>query len=384
MIGEAIHAVRKGHAMKAPHVFLLNLLVGGFALSFVGPADGDPREPPSALPPAQLVTIDGEKTLSEALTEFRKQTGIVVFDKHGEDDPRLKLNLKQVPSWKALDTIAAESGTRLFLSPRDGRVGLDKRTVKTTQPVCYAGPYRIALQRLTAQRDFDTDRRACLATLDVSWEPQAPPLWLETRPAKIVARGNDTNELTALAEGGDLKAVDGRYGYSFEVHLPPVPRTTQDWKFIRGQLAVIGPTKVIPFTFGPLDALAKAAPDAPLRTQNKDGITCRISSIQLQGDRWVVEVLVDNPPGSAMLDTSQIWVANNELALVSRDGGKKLVSSEWVLGNDPSRKAKVTYEFRDRGETRRGDPANWTLTYRTPADLKVMALPFEFKDVPLP
>jgi hypothetical protein len=377
MIGEAINPVRKDHAMQSPAVRLMNLLTLVLPFVLVGQACGEPVAP-SAPPAATPITLNGEMRLSDALKEVRSRAGVVIEDKRDEADPLLKLNLDKAPFWQAVDTLADKAGARVVVYPRDGRIVLVKREVPP-MPVCYAGPYRVGLKRVGAQHDLETGTRSGTAILDVCWEAHLPPLLMETRSARIMATPDKGAAITVPVDGTSLAPVDGRYAYSFEVQLPTVPRTCQSWKEIRGEVTVIAPTQMLGFSFGSLDVLAKAMANAPVRTQQQQGITCQLTRIELMNDRWVVDVLVDCPKGGDILESYQTFVVISELALVSKDRSKKLVSTKWNLGSATLKKAKVTYEF-----PAQRNPGDWDLTYRTPADLKVMALPFSFKDVSLP
>jgi len=77
-------------------------------------------------------------------------------------------------------------------------------------------------------------------------------------------------------------------------------------------------------------------------------------------------------------------VVNNEMALESVDGNRRLASSGYVIERASSRRAVISYHFLDKGKARRGRPEGWRLTYRTPALLVEVPIRFTFKDVPLP
>jgi hypothetical protein len=69
-----------------------------------------PAQPPSA-PRPRLVTLQADKiALSKALSELTRQTGVRVEDRRGGGDPEIRLDLRQVPFWQALDTVAGRSG----------------------------------------------------------------------------------------------------------------------------------------------------------------------------------------------------------------------------------------------------------------------------------
>jgi hypothetical protein len=369
--------------MRSLRTSLLNLCASVLTLGFVAPGPGQERQPPPdapALPPAHKVTLVGDKMpLSEALKKLHEQGGVVVEDKRGDDDPALSLNLKDVPFWQAVDAVTDAAGAQLLFYPRNMRVALEPRPAKAApQPVSYAGPYRIALKRVTNFHDFETDTTACVGALEVSWEPQALPLLLERTQPKVTARAGK-EERTLPAEGSSWAnaAVDGRFTTTLDVRFPAMPRDAKKFDRVEGAVQVIAPTRMAHLDLGPL---AK-----PKVMDTNADITCRVNEVKLDADRWQVKITVDTPRGSSeLLSTDQIggaWILNNQLALVSADGKKRLLPTTWVLGNDPVNKALITYHFTGAG---RGNAADWTITYRTPSELKKMSVPFVFKDVKLP
>src|SRR5262245_31270631 len=130
----------------------------------------------------KLVTIHADKIrLREALQQLTKQTRIEVEDrrrKEKADDPELKLNLKAVTFWQALDAIAKEADLRVGLYQRSGTIGLiDGPHIQL--PVSYDGIFRIVAGRITAVHEFETDQRFCVVNLEIAWEPRFQPLFLE-------------------------------------------------------------------------------------------------------------------------------------------------------------------------------------------------------------
>src|SRR5262249_14326803 len=107
----------------------------------------------------KLVTIQADKVrLREALEQLSKQTGIVVEDRRRDrsDDPEVKLDLKDVTFWQALDAIAKEADLRVALYQRGGAIALvDGPHVRLH--VCYDGLFRIAVKRITALYDLESD-----------------------------------------------------------------------------------------------------------------------------------------------------------------------------------------------------------------------------------
>jgi hypothetical protein len=338
----------------------------------------------SIAPVGKTFTLRAVKTpLSEVLRQFQSQTQVAVTNRSDNHDPPLTLNLDGVPFWPALDTIAATAGDQLVIDPRNGRLSLVKQADGVPpQRISYAGTYRMALRRISAGHDFSSGLRSCVATLEVCWEPSLPPLYLETLPRRIQARTSDKRALSAQFEGSSLASVEGRASLTFDIHLPVAARECRRFEEVRGELTVIGPTRMLDLGFGRLDELAGLPADAPRRTLTRDSISCRISEVKLTEQSWLIRVAVDRPPGAEVLESYQSWTANNQLVLVAKDG-TRLVSRDVVMENVSPKKAVLTYQFSDQGTVRRKSE-DWTLFYHCPAELKVLSLPFAFKEVPLP
>jgi hypothetical protein len=365
---------------RLPFLVLLLGLVSALAAGQQPP--GTPPQPPQP----RLFSLSGEKVpLSKALAELTRQTGVRVEDQRGPGDPEIALNLDRVPFWRALDAIADAAGASAYLYPRGGRIVLVQRPAGRLAPrVSCDGFFRCSIKKVLTARDLETGADSCTVFLEVAWEPVLQPLYLETRPQDLRLLDDRGKVVPVPAEGSSLAPVEGRLSLVSEVQLPGLPRSSARIGLLEGRLNVIAPTKMLTFTFDTLDRLGKAAPDAPERRLTREGVTCRLGKIVLAKDRWTVQVFLDYPPGNRELESYQSWVVNNELALESPDGKRRLPSSEYVLESATSRRAVLSYHFRDKDKQVRGRPEDWHLTYRTPARIVEWPVRFSFKDVPLP
>jgi hypothetical protein len=325
-------------------------------------------------PRPRLVTLQADKiSLSKALAEVTRQTGVRVEDRRGGGDPELRLDLRNTPLWQALDSLAAASGAAVYLYPRGGQIALVKRT-GTPPPISHDGAFRSSLKKVVLSRDLETDAHSCVVFLEVAWEPHVQPLLLETRPQGLRMVDDQGKEIAVPADGSSMAPVDGRISLVSEVALPAPPRTASRIGLLEGTLNVIGPSKMLTFTFDALDR----------GRQEQDGVVCQISKVLLAKDRWTVQITLDYPPGNKQLESYQSWVVNNELALVSKDGKKRLVTRDYVLETASTRRAVLSYHFRDKNGQTRGRPEDWRLTYRTPAAIIEWPVRFSFKDIRLP
>jgi hypothetical protein len=340
-----------------------------------------------AIPQARVVSLKFDRlTTGQALGELARQSGISVEDRLAASAGVFSLDLPNKSFWQAFDAIARAAHGRVDLYQRDGRLALVRRPEKHVDPpTSYSGLFRTALRRIASARELDTGVTTCTATLEVAWEPNLEPLLLETSPRGLIVRDDHGRALPARDEGSVMAPVDGRLALAFDVPLPCVPPASTRFDLIEGKLVAIAPSKMLGFSFGALDRLAELPADSPQRRQSQNGVTCRLSKIQLaSGDRWTLQVTLDYPARGVHLESYQSRVVNNELLLESKDGSKQLKPNGYVVETVTDRRAVISYHFFETDKIARGRPADWIVRYRTPAAFVEVPLTFSFKDVPLP
>src|SRR5579884_2369080 len=250
-------------------VAVLSTLLG-IALHAVG--QDKSTTPAAVMPEQKLVTLQSSKlTLSQVLGELAKRTGIRVEDARGEPDRPITLDLKKVSFWQALDAIAAAGNARVNLYPTSNRIVLEKRGgAYRLPPISYDGRFRMSVKKVTATRDLeirddDPNRSTYNLTVEVAWDPELQPLFLETRPHKVRLVDDKNNMLAVPDDGSSLAPVDGRIALLLDLRLPAVPRGVAEIRMLEGELSMIGPSKMLTFHFDTLDKLAKLGSQDPER-----------------------------------------------------------------------------------------------------------------------
>ncbi len=343
------------------------------------------------MPERKTITLQVDKiSVSKALAELTKQTGIHVEGARGVPDQTVHLDWKQTPFWQALDALAADAKARVNIYPTSGRIVLDKRGADyQLPPICYDGRFRLCVKKVTTSRDLEISDKnghggATNLVVEVAWDPELLPLYLETRPHRLRLTDDRNNVLTVPDEGSSPAPVDGRIALAIDLHLPALPRRAMAIRSLEGELSMIGPSKMLTFTFDTLDRLAKSKENDPERQLMQEGVTCRILEVKLLANRWTVRVALDYPRGMKQLDTNQSWVVNNEMTLESLDGKKQLPSTNYVLESATEHGAILSYHFRERDGQPLGKAGSWRVRYRTPANLIETPIKFVFKNIPLP
>jgi hypothetical protein len=353
------------------------------------PLEQDKSRAPD-MPARKTITLQaGKISVSQALAELAKQTGIHVEDVRRGPDEAIHLDWKQTPFWQALDSLAAASNARVNIYPTSGRIVLDKRRADyCLPPICYDGRFRLSVKKVTTSRDLEISDKnghggSTNLAVEIAWDAELLPLYLETRPHSLRLVDDSNNVQTVPDEGSSLAPVDGRIALAIDLHLPALPRRALAIRSLEGELSMIGPSKMLAFTFQALDRLAKSKENDPERQVTQEGVTCRILDVKLLPKRWTVRVALGYPRGIKQLDTNQSWVVNNEMTLESLDGKKNLASTNYVLESATEHGAILSYHFRDRDGSPLGKAGDWRVRYRTPANLIQTPIKFAFKDIPL-
>ena len=343
----------------------------------------------------KLVTLQARKIkLHDALRELAKQAGIEVEDRRRPEnvnDPEMKLELKKVTFWQALDHIARESNLRVNLYQRGGAIALTEGP-NINLPISYDGIFRTVVRRVTAVHDLETNQHFCLITLEIAWEPRFQPLFLESKPQNLDVRDNNHEAIRPEDDSGGKVPVQGKVATTVELRLPAPIRRSVSLGKLKGSLLLTGPTKMIDFEFDTL-AKEKASKDAK---QTKDGVTVRLRKLDLASDHWTIEVGLEYPEDGPKFESFQSWAVNNECFLKKVGGEGVFPCNGGFSTNIRSNNAIMEYHFLD-GTLRktvdgklvsqrlvRGRPEDWKLVYRTPGPMVEVPVTFDFKDVPLP
>jgi hypothetical protein len=364
------------------------LLTVALSLSAARQEDDTPKE----LVP-RLITLDEKDVpLSVALAELLKQTGNEIVDRRKDkDDPRLKLELKKATFWQALDAIAREADAKVSYYERDGKLALVDGP-HIALPVSYHGLFRVGIKRLDVTHVLEPDSRYCNVHFEVAWEPRFTPFVLETQPESLEVK-DDKGNMLPLPENTQkgVAAISRRNAIELELRAPAPHRSAARLGLLKGSLLVIGPTKMLTFSF---DKLGKIEKLSEALVDTKEGVSVRLRKFQIEGDAgdqlWTAEVRLQYPEDGPKFESFQSWMVNNEMHLekVGKDGAVQRFPMNGGYETDEvaDTTAVMRYRFTDEPEKNLslGKPGEWKLVYRTPGRIVEMPVPFEFKDVPLP
>lgn len=336
------------------------------------------------LAPRTVTLQNPSLPLSQALEQIKQQTGIEVEDAREAkgDDPKLKLSLQRATFWQAVDTIAREADLQVSLYEKGGKVSLRDGPHREL-PVCYSGLFRVQARRVVTSLDLGAEAHLCTVHLEIAWEPRFQPLFLQTKPDSLVAQDDKGNALKAPDAGNGRAPLSGPYFTEVQLTLEAPRRAANSLSLFKGDLAVIGPGKMLEFTFDKLAKVDKQAPADKLPAKTQDGVTVKLREFTTESDLWTIGVLLEYPPGGPDFESFESWLVNNKAYLVSR-AGRRFTDSGYEIDEQSGHRAVVTYRFAEENDLVLGKPGDWKLVYRTPGLMAKVPVHFEFKGLPLP
>ncbi len=340
----------------------------------------------------KLVTIDAELTLSQALTELEKQTGIKVEDRRESDDPKMKLKLNKVTFWQALDVIARESDAVVNYYQGSKGLGLEKRPEGyVNPPVAYDGIFRATVRRITAQRRLDLENSNYLADVEIAWEPRFRPFRLDLVPDEFTIQ-DDKSRKVALPDNGrggdeprkDSRAVSSRYYVLFDVPLGSLDRSSAKLGLLKLPIKFVGPTRMQTFAFD--KSLAEIKKDPKTGEMTQEGVTVKVSNLELAKDHWTALMSLEYPADGPQFESFESWLIFNEMSLKNDKGDTFPNNGGYVIEGTAGNRASVSYHFIDskKDKLTRGEPSDWKPVYKVPGLIVEVSASFEFKDVPTP
>jgi hypothetical protein len=329
-----------------------------------------------------------EMPLVDALKWLQKHTGLAVVDRRqGGHDQRVHLAFAGANFWQAVELIAAQVNANISLYQADGQVALVDAPYRKLE-VSLAGPFRVAVKRTVTAKDQDAGTHVCIVVLELAWEPRLLPFLVDAGPVSLRAGKDDKGKpfVAQLPSRGAVR-VTGALAHEFELMFPAPNRKAGQIDELKGHFTVTTPTKMLAFTFKKLQALAKPGPN---ESQTQDGVSVTLNKINVQKDRWTVEVAIENPKAGPQFESHQTWLGNNTLHLEKgREETLVVLKPEALLEqqfNVTSTRAIIRYHFLERNAAgiALGQISDWRLVCRTPGRMVEVTVPYAFKNLELP
>jgi hypothetical protein len=331
-----------------------------------------------------LVSISGEMPVSQALAELAKQSGNELVDyrermNQETRDPMIKVELKEVPFWQALDTVLDAASLSLYNYDEEkgalAYVARGEDAVPRTGHAAYSGLFRLEPTRIEAVRDLrNPANRSLKLTLDAAWEPRVRPIVLE----------QPLDEVSATDDAGKAIIIDGSEGklevpveannsaVELEIPLQAPERTVKQIASIKGKLVAVVLGKVESFEFADIDK-QKAA------ELERGGATVIVDSCRKNGDIYEVNMRVAFDKAANALESHRGWIYTNECFLTDPKGNRidnSGVEATLLADNEVG----LSYKF----DLESGTPAGHKFIYRTAAAIIRVPVEFELKGIDLP
>lgn len=340
-------------------------------------------DPAKDLAPRIVTLQESSISLAQALEALTRQTGIEVADRRQDkaENPKIKLDLKQVPFWQALDTIAREADLRVSLYQKDGKIALVDGPHRAL-PVSYQGIFRVVVKELDAARILETGSHLCRVHLEIAWEPPFQPLFVETRPDSLELKDNRGNPLKPLELGSGRAVVTKPLALETQVVMEAPPRRATGID-LKGALALVGPSKMLTFTFDDLAKIERGNAKQE-RREDQEGVTVRMTEFAVEPERWTVRFALQYPAEGPDFESFESWLVNSQIYLEKKEGRQQLRPVTDDLNEQPGHRAVAAYYFTEENGQALGKPADWKLVYRLPGAILRVPVRFDFKDLPLP
>jgi hypothetical protein len=316
--------------------------------------------------------------LGQALKQLYDQTGVRVVDRRSSSNvqPQLKLDLEDVSFWEAIDAIAQHTKSHVSVYEKDNVVAL-RDGLEPGVPLWYSGRFRVAVKRIDASQNFETQTRSCVIRLELAWEPTVQPLFVDNRPGDIKIF-DDKGGVIGSSDSSGRDPLVGRNAVEIPVRFPAPPRSMDRLHRVQGPLRVVGPEQLLTFSFDHL------SPAQPPPAQAEAGVTAAIHEFKEGDERWKISLLLKHPAGEPQFESFESWLSTTQAVLMRRDGKQELAPVGYEMAEQGEHQVLLTYYFSKQkgGAPRR--PQDWKLVCRTPGRIGTMAVPFAFKDLPLP
>ncbi len=331
-----------------------------------------------------LVSLSGEMPVSQAFAELTKQSGNELVDYRERQnqevrDPMIKVELKEVPFWQALDTVLDAASLSLYNYDEEKQalayVARGEEAVPRIGHAAYSGLFRLEPTRIEAVRDLrNPANRSLKLTLDAAWEPRVRPIVLE----------QPLDEVSATDEAGGAIIVDGSEGklevpveannsaVELEIPLQSPERSVKQIASIKGKLTAVVLGRVESFEFADIDK-QKAA------ELERGGATVIVDSCRKNGDIYEVNMRVAFDKASNALESHRGWIYNNECYLTDPKGNRidnSGVEATLLADNEVG----LSYKF----DLENATPAGHKFVYRTAAAIIRVPVEFELKGIDLP
>lgn len=326
---------------------------------------------------ASQVTLKGEFSLVEALTEIEKQSGNMVVGVEADTGEKFKFDFEKRSYWYVLDQLLQQAG---YTVDQYGAGSNAIQIVKSAEPssrtsgTTYSGFFRLQPTRVEATRDLtDGSQNSLRLFLDVNWEPRMRPIQIFHLLDQVRAVDENGEEIKLATDEKTQSFIVRRNSVYLEADVPlTLPhRTAQKIKTISGKFDAIvaGPSKRFVF-----EKLSEAAG----KSQNHGEATVLVRSAEKDDTLTHVILEIEFKDADEALESHQGWIYENAMYLENQKG-ERLDYFGYESVSRGENKIAIDYIF----ELPEG-PGAYRLIYETPTKITKTSAEFELNGILLP
>jgi hypothetical protein len=334
---------------------------------------------------ATTITLSAkEMPLAEVFAAIEKQSGNKMIDNRQQEGDGadgasngITMELKAEPFWPAIDQILDKGNLGVYSYGGEDALSIVSRA-SDERPrhgaANYAGPFRIEILEIQAQRNVRQPQRQSLKLqMEIAWEPRLRPIALSQPVADVKATTDTGQELQVTQPDAvlDVEVPTGTQAAEIVLPFALPPRDAKRITTLRGKLRALVPGRQVKFQF---DDLANAAG----KTDRRGGVQVTLDDVRKNNAIWEVHMRMALDEDNEALQSHRGWAFQNLSYLVGKDG-EQIDNAGFETTRQTANEVGVAYLF-DLPEGVEG--LSWV--YETPAAIVELPVEYELKDIELP
>jgi|GEM_PF-842460 len=328
----------------------------------------------------QVTLAANEQPVSQVLAQLEKQGETKLLDyreRFGEEaaDPKITVDLKGVPFWKALDQVLDAARLTRYPNPESAGIAyhnLPEGILPAFGKADYPGPFRVEAAEMQVMRNLRRKGAAgVLLNVEVAWEPRLRPIAMfqNLSDIKMLDENGDPLKFEQSDATQELSLSPGDTSATLSLSLEAPPRNIKKIGTLKGKIEALVPSKVEKFEFPSLQA------KTPI-VKKQGGATVSIDQIRKNNEVWEIRVIVRFEKASGALESHRDWALDNPCLLITPKKTLEHDAMELFRRDDDSIGVAYLFDVEDL--------KNCSLTYETPVLIMKLPIEYELKDIELP
>ncbi len=325
------------------------------------------------LPPMRVHRSFDGVPLATAAAAIVQGSGLQIEVDPAVAETTCSATFDQLPLWQALEQLAATQRLRLLPAVDGRRIRLLPRG--QGQPISTtSGPFRIAVQSVTARLLPEEGTHVYDLELLVHWEPRYPVYRIDAAPRwrRIV----DDQGQQPTAEQPQVRQYPSAAAATLTSRLRGLRRAATTLAELDGECTATAAERLLSPTFTELFV------SQPV-TKSEAGITLRWHGLRRNDTlrRWEATVEMTYPPDHPQFDSFEEskWLRDVHAQLVSPQGVTTKSDQDEVYAS--GRQVQAVFRWTDDVSPQ---AKGWSVVCVIPSPLREYRIPFRLRNVPLP